>query len=259
MNEKYLVKAVEMRKSIRKFSMRPLDEDKTGEIMNMIKTLIPLDATIETEVHLVPEEGVKGLMAIKAPHYLLFFSEKKPNDLENAGFMVQQMDLALSLAGIGACWLGVAKPAPAFTKASRLPYVVALALGKASEPLHRKSKNEFKRKPLQEIYSGLKQHHDLAEAVRLAPSGTNSQPWRLVAETDVIHGFRIKAGWLKGLLYERLNRMDMGIALLHLWLAVRACGRETRVSFSQPDLMSPPKNSVHEWSLHMADAQEVAE
>jgi len=37
--------------------------------------------------------------------------------------------------GIGACWLGAAKPGEKMESA--LPYVIALAFGKPAEPLHR--------------------------------------------------------------------------------------------------------------------------
>ncbi len=44
-------------------------------------------------------------------------------------------------------------------------------------------------------------------------------PGFFVEKENVLSAFCVKKGTLKALFYDRLNRMDMGIALCHLWIA----------------------------------------
>lgn len=228
-----LYPAMFKRKSVRKFQQEALDERMIQSILERAKEFIALDVTIKTDMQSMGSGSVKGLFSIKAPHYLLFFSEEKDGYLENAGFILQQMDLLLSASGIGSCWLGLAKPTDKNLKNSALGYVVALAIGKPSEPLHRQSEAEFKRKVLKEIVKG-ETHASIMEAVRLAPSGTNSQPWFFVEKENILRAFCVKKGILKALFYDRLNRIDMGIALCHLWIAATHHGYQA--DFFQEDL-----------------------
>lgn len=227
-NEVMLAETIEKRKSVRKYDMKPLPEQLQQEIREMAGKLQPLNAAIETDIHLLSEGAVKGLLTIKAPHYLLFFSQEAPESLLNAGFMLQQMDLYLSARGLGACWLGMAKPQKAFTSISALPFVIAMSVGMPSEPVHRQGVGEFQRKPMETMMTG-SHHEDLVAAAWLAPSATNSQPWQFQTDFGVIRVFRGKPGVMKAWLYDRLNQVDMGIALCHLWLAATAGGYHPRL------------------------------
>lgn len=231
--------AIFKRKSSRKFTQERVQEEKIQSILQSIEELTPLENDIKTEIKIMDADSMKGLLAIKAPHYVLFYSEEKPNDLENAGFLLQQVDLMLSDMGIGSCWLGLGKPTEKAVGKDGMNYVIALAIGPTSEPVHRQSKAEFKRKKMEEIYQG-SHFSSIMEAVRLAPSGTNSQPWFFVEEENTLHAFCAKKGKLKAMLYERINRMDMGIGLCHLWLAGLAEGYEVdlfrEVSEKEPTL-----------------------
>ncbi len=250
-----LYPAIFKRKSVRRFQQEKLDEETLRELMENTTKLTSLDSNIKTEFKLMDSGSVKGLLSIKAPHYLLFFSEDKEGHLINAGFLMQQMDLLLSSLGIGACWLGLAKPTDKKLKSSGMPFVISLALGKPSEPAHRESRSEFKRKKLSEIFQGEK-YASLMEAVRLAPSGTNSQPWYFVEKDNVIHAFCIKKGKIKALLYERMNQIDMGIALCHLWVAAIHDGMQIdffRASLTEEEI---PKNYTYTYSAKILEGGE---
>ena len=59
----------------------------------------------------------------------------------------------------------------------------------------------------------------LMEALRLAPSATNSQPWFFLHEGDVMHAYRVIHGPVRQRMLGRFNQMDMGIALAHLYVS----------------------------------------
>jgi nitroreductase len=171
----------------------------------------PLYDNIKTEYKII-EGNAKGLFAVKAPHYLTISSEVKDGYLTNVGFMFQQMDLYLQSIGLGSCWLGSAKPP--VKPEPPLEFVIMIAVGKPQGSIHR-NLSEFKRKLLSEISDTADKR---LEAARLAPSGINSQPWYFVSDGSIFHVYCEKHGVIKALIYERMNKIDMGIALAHLYV-----------------------------------------
>lgn len=199
------------RKSTRKFIMEPLEEGILCEIDEYIKTVLPLYYEIKIEYKIA--DAVKGLLSVKAPHYIIISSEKKPGYLENAGFVFQHVDLFLSRKGLGSCWLGMAKPAQ--KTEGHLDYVIAIAFGKPIESPFR-DMEQFKRKSLNEISKGFDERLICAQ---LAPSATNSQHWFFVCEEGRIHCYLKKLNVLQLKMYENMNRIDIGIAIAHLCIA----------------------------------------
>ena len=196
------------RKSIRKYDPAPLDAATLDMVREQITKIKPLYPDIRYSIKII--EKTKGLFNIKAPHYLVFESEKKEGAYENIGFIGQQLDLALSEAGIGTCWLGASKPTK--KDVSTVPSLICMSFGKPAEPLHR-TLSEFKRKSLSEISEG---NDERLEAARLAPSAMNAQSWYFIAESGKIHCYRKKANPLLGFVYEKMHTIDMGIALCHI-------------------------------------------
>ena len=196
---------IRKRKSIRKYDLAPLDTATLETVRAQIKKVKPLYPNIRYSIEITNK--TKGLLGVKAPHYLLFGSEGKEGSLENIGFIGQQMGLFFSEAGIGSCWLGSSKPGE--KEESTLPFVICMSFGKPAESLHR-SLSEFKRKTLTEISEG---SDPRLEAARLAPSGINTQSWFFVADNGKIHCYRKKA--LLGFM-DKMTCIDIGIALCHI-------------------------------------------
>ena len=199
---------IRKRKSIRTYDPAVLDETTLENVKAQIANIKPLYPDIRYSIEIVNK--TKGMFGIKAPHYLVFGSEEKEGSSENIGFIGQQMDLYLSGAELGACWLGMSKPED--KQVSGLPFVICMSFGKPGEPLHRDIK-EFKRKPLTEISEG---SDERLEAARLAPSGVNSQNWYFIAENGKIHCYRKKPGAFLGFMISKLGSIDIGIAICHI-------------------------------------------
>lgn len=219
------------RKSIRHYNETPLDDARLEEILQYSQTLTPLFPEIKTAFGVIKGESVSGLFAIDAPQYLAFYSEEKEGHYLNAGFLMQQMDLYLSAVGLGACWLGMAKPK--MKEKDGLAFIMMFAFGEPTQTLHRGAVAEFKRKPLAEISEGSDAR---LEAVWLAPSATNAQPWFFSCADGAIDVFRVKLNPVKAAVFDRLNLIDSGIALCHLKVATEHAGKA--FSFAQ----TPGKN-----------------
>jgi len=94
----------------------------------------------------------------------------------NAVFLLQQVDLYLSAKNLASCWLGMAKLAKGVpTLMNGLEFVIMLAFGNTTEPIHRANTFDFKRHDLSAI-SSVAGADELLEPVRLAPSASNTQP-----------------------------------------------------------------------------------
>lgn len=98
------------RKSIRKYDLTKLDAETLDRMRDQIGKVTPLYPNIRYCAE-IANTSKWSFTGVKAPHYLLFGSEDKDGAIENIGFIGQQMSLFLSEAGIGSCWLGMAKPA----------------------------------------------------------------------------------------------------------------------------------------------------
>lgn len=238
------------RKSIRKYDMNPLDNKILTDISEKIADLKQMYPDIKTEIKLVTEKDVKALMQIKAPHYIMVFSEAKEGYLTNIGFMLQQMDLYLSANGIGSCWQGMPRPTKEILHSSKLEFVIVLAFGKPSEPLYRVSTDEFKRKSLGGI-SNARDAAELLEPVRLAPSGINSQPWFFTGTTSRLNAYCAKTNIIKAIIYEKMNKVDMGIGLCHLWIAAKNIGREVEFIKDSAAKNNPPSGYYYNTTIEI--------
>ncbi len=238
MTNSQLYETIFKRKSVRKFDMAPLDTAVITEVKNYAAGLKSLDERIKHEFIFLTSGDVKGLFPIKAPHYVCFYSEKKEGYLMNAGFLMQQMDLYFSASKMGSCWLGTAKPSKNLPeRKDDMEFVIMIAFGNPKESLHRANIGEFKRKNMAEI-TDLTGMDELLEPVRLAPSSNNLQPWYLNGASDEITVNRKNLNVIIAPIYNKLNQIDIGIALLHLWLSLDHQGR---TSAFEPKKAEAPK------------------
>lgn len=213
-----LYKAIFRRKSVRKYKAEALPKEAQEGILKKTAALRALRPKTPVAFRVLSEKQVKGMVPAKAPHYLAVYAESEPMAQMNAGFMLQQMDLWFSSQGLGSCWLGMPNPAPEAATCDGLPFVIMLAFGVPAEKAQRENAEEFRRKSIEEItdISGIPA---LAEALRLAPSGVNRQPWFLTGSNFAPRLCSKKNNILQKALFGDLPHIDMGIALCHLWLA----------------------------------------
>ena len=75
MDNQDLYAAIFKGKSVRKYDLTPLADNLFTKISDYVAGLQPLDATIETEMKFVFQKEVHNLLPIKAPLYVVAFSE----------------------------------------------------------------------------------------------------------------------------------------------------------------------------------------
>ena len=207
-----LFEAIARRKSCRSYTGQPFDSGQLDEIRKAIDGFEPLYPDVPLAYRFATE--TKGLFRIEAPHYLIVSGQGKDGESENAGFIYQQLVLWFDTRDIGSVWLGKTRDVEQNPNGKD---IITIAFGQPKETAHR-SESEFKRKPIGEITNA--PEDPCIQAVHMAPSGMNLQPWYLEKADDKI------------LLYEQVLRppvslaykktaVDMGIALCHYAIACK--------------------------------------
>ena len=92
--------------------------------------------------------------------------------------------------------------------------MIPISFGRSDDITRELSK--FKRKELSEISDF--EDEKLIPA-QLAPSAINSQPWYFKHVNDGFDVYQVKQNILKRQIIEKLNMIDMGIALAHMYLS----------------------------------------
>ena len=204
------------RKSVRKYTDTAVNADTVASIARFLAEAKPLYPDIKVRVEILPRSKVHSLFKWTPPQAIAFYSEEKDGYLENAGFLLQQVDLYLHSIGLGSCWLGMGKP----NVKADVPleegwkFVIMLAFGYPAEEIARGT-DGFNRNTLAEISD---RADERLEAARLAPSAINSQPWYFTHEGETLHAWQSQKGMLRAAMLGRMNQIDMGIALAHLYV-----------------------------------------
>lgn len=204
------------RRSVRSYTGQLVDEPLLEEVRAFAAGMKPLYPDIRVRWEIVDRAQVRCILPWITPQVISIFTEEREGAYENVGFLFQQLDLYLQSRGLGACWLGMGRPGRGVeTKGEDgLLFAMMLAFGHPKDGTMRAGAADFRRKAMSSISD---QEDLLLEPARLAPSSINSQPWYFSHERDVIHVFCVKQGLLKPVLGD-MNRMDVGIALAHLYV-----------------------------------------
>ncbi|MDO5848738.1 MAG: nitroreductase family protein [Methanobrevibacter sp.] len=208
------------RRSHRDYYQNIPEDETINEIKDFILNAKPLYPDIETYSVIIGNEDVSGPFRWKAPQYIAIFSEKKPGYLTNVGFIYQQVDLFLQSIGLGSCWLGMGKFKPKTEDIKDITkngeqFVILIGFGKVKGELYR-DESQFKRKNLNDISDSIDRKLEVA---RLAPSAINSQPWYFIHEDGYYSVYCKELNFIRRRILGNLNKIDIGIALAHLYIA----------------------------------------
>lgn len=217
-----LYTAIPQRRSCRKYDMQPLPTATMDEIQAAIASFTPLTPNCPLGWRITNQ--AKGLYHVPAPHYLIISGQGAAHEKEHAGFLFQQLALWLDDHDLGCVWLGEAKDA-----ISPQPNdIIAMAFGKTTDNVHR-TRDQFKRKPIAEITNA--PDDTCMQAVHIAPSGMNTQPWYFSQQGAQMLVYRQKLKPPISLVYK-CTEIDMGIALCHFAVACQELGKPFQFTFS---------------------------
>jgi nitroreductase len=246
---------IRRRVSCRSFDGRPLEnnmketlrtffrENTRGPFGNALRfELIDLTEAERAELKSLGTYGViKG-----ASLFIAGAVVKGARAMEDYGFGMERNILFATTLGLGTCWLGGTLNRAGFARKIALtPDEQMPAITPVGYPAEKRSLTDRafrfmaksdRRKPWAELFFDGRPGNPLAkenagaqgealEAVRIGPSASNRQPWRIVCEGTSCHFFLARTpGYDKMLGEIRLQEVDMGIALCHFELAASELG-----------------------------------
>ena len=195
-----------------------------------------------------------------ACYFLAGAIEDGPYALEDYGYVFEWVVLQLTALDLNTCWLGGTFRRSEFgaalqvSGAELVPAVspVGHAASKRSAVDHafRWAAGSKRRKPWSQLFfdGTLDTPLDPAlagrwgpvlDVVRMAPSASNKQPWRLVRDGERWHVLLARTPGYRNPLTPDLQRVDIGIALCHFELGAREQGLAGRFAISEPGLRLP--------------------
>lgn len=243
---------IERRKSVRSFSMEPLEQGIMDELVDFLSEQEMPVADVDWDFDTLPYTDMVSIGArepgVKAPHYLVLRAEKVVYSLQNSGYLGALASLWFAARGLGSCWQGnitISEDYP-----DTLTFVAAIAFGKPEEEPLRGGADEFDRADLSKMTMGDIEGEKklIAEAVRLAPNSMNRQPVNLMSVDGKIHIFR-KHVLLNNPAVAYPQCIDAGVAMGHIAVAADALGKTVEFAPSSPT----PKwgNRVYQITAHV--------
>jgi len=196
-------------------------------------------------------EELKGLGTYGFIHnatgFIIGASEESKNHLEDFGYLMERIILFSTDLGLGTCWLGGTFTRSKFAERISpnnneiIPAVTSIGYigGKPRkfDQRIRKSANADQRLPETDLFFDSKgnpltqeiadKYSSALEMVRLGPSASNKQPWRIVVDGESCHFYLQRTpGYRDNPYSERLKiadlqLVDIGIAMCHFEMTLK--------------------------------------
>lgn len=229
-----LEEVIKNRKSVRSYSGQVLKKEHVDSINQYIATLEqPFGGNARIEListnsdNKVVKLGTYGVIS-DAKDFLTLVYEPGPLAEQNAGYLFEQVVLFCTSLGLGTCWLGGTLKKSDFAKQIQIKkneiFSIVSPVGypgekmRFLEKLMRAGAKSNNRKPFETLFFDNKfeiplkpenahKYYEPLEMMRLAPSASNSQPWRVIKSNNRFHFYdHIKS---------RFSAIDIGIGLCH--------------------------------------------
>lgn len=246
---------IKSRKSERNFSNKDIKKEELESIIKDINSFKgPFKDSIRIELivndkDVNPSEEKLGTYGVikGAKYYLATIVDREEQSLFELGYVVEKAILYLLENNLGTCWLGGTFKRNkfgekiSFSEDEYLPIVVPFGYTKEkmriTDRVVRLVASSDKRKnwdelffyenadnPLSKDLAGV--YETALEAVRLGPSASNKQPWRII---KTIEGFEFylkpTQGYSDKISYN-IQEVDIGIAMCHFELVATEQGQQ---------------------------------
>ena len=257
---KPVVELISQRYSCRTYLEEPIEHELQRRLSEFADGLGPgpfggrarfqLVAAAEEDSKALRQLGTYGFIK-SATGYLVGATQDGEEKLEDFGFLMEKLVLFATDLGLGTCWLGGTFTKSSFAQkiAARpdelIPSVAAVGYcarkPRAVDRLIRRGADGDRRLPFERLFfderfanpysSATAGEYALPlEMVRLAPSASNRQPWRMIRLDNRWHFYLQRTPGYRESFLNRiftqadLQRVDMGIAMCHFELTAREQG-----------------------------------
>jgi nitroreductase len=249
---------IRRRTSWRTYNGEKISTEERQSLISFLSSINPLFGS-ELRFPLVDyESGTQKLSTYgfikNACHFIVGGVKPGNLNIEDYGYSLEKIILYVTSLGLGTCWLGGFNKQNFYktldlSESEVMPAVTPVGYTQKNRGTFGKlvryiagSKN---RKPWSELFfkpnfSPLTKEDagifaKPLEMVRLGPSASNGQPWRIVVNDDSAHFYsKTRNG------YETMVRLDMGIALCHFDLTINETGINGEWIIQDPKIHHTP-------------------
>jgi nitroreductase len=254
---------IRQRYSCRTYDNRPIGLDRRRPLEEYMRLIGngPLGSPLRFRLLAAGEEDREALRGLTtyglirgATGFVLGAVGAAERDMEDFGYAGEQIVLLATGLGLGTCWLGGTFGRSRFAERlglrpeERMPCAVAVGIPAGRRGLidrvTRLGAGSDRRLPWQRLFfegdwdtpldeEAAGAYRTPLEMVRLAPSASNRQPWRVLRQGQAWHfclqrtpGYHRVSEPMSG--GSDLQRVDIGIAMCHFELTARELGLEGR-------------------------------
>ncbi len=227
-----IIEAIKERRSVRSYNGESLSPDQISELKNTIESIdSPFGGNVSIRLQSFDmKDGFRpstyGMIKGASDFFLLGIKNDK-NSALTAGFKFEQVVLKAWQMGLGTCWIAATFKGTDFDRGEVWPdgeeLKVICPVGVAAKQSLREKATRIalgskNRKPYDKLffnnnfetpYKMTDRFGEALEMLRLAPSSTNSQPWRALVCGDTIHFYYIPK--------SPASVLDCGIGICHFY------------------------------------------
>lgn len=270
-----ITEIIRQRYSCRTYLARSIQAETRRQLQNALTALdrspfgscsrFELVAATEEDTQILRGLGTYGFIK-HAAGFIVGAVEQGDKALEDYGYVMEGHILTATGLGLGTCWLGGTFTKSKFAKKIKaagyeiIPAVTAI--GYAAEDSYardsiRRQVRATERLPWETLFFSEQWGRPLLpeaageyvtplDMVRLGPSASNKQPWRIIKMDNTWHFYLQRTqGYGRGSLMftllrlADLQRVDLGIAMSHFELTARELGLSGQWQIVEPDIALP--------------------
>lgn len=278
-----MIETIQTRRSCRTYGDKRIEPEKISELRLFLASnrkspfggrvrflLLDFDELEKAELKRLTTYGViRG-----ARQFIAGAVAKQEKAMEDYGYGMEKNILKATSMGLGTCWLGGTFGRGGFADrigladGEWLPAITPVGYSgekrSAVERMFRWVAASDKRKPWHELFylrdiGTLLEREDAGvyetplESVRLAPSASNKQPWRIIRDggRNAFHFYLKRTpGYEKMFKEIRLQNVDMGIAMSHFELSAGELGITGEWQVRNPPINAGAMEYVASWIAH---------
>jgi Putative TM nitroreductase len=278
-----IIETIKIRKSYRTYSNEAIEPEKISELRQFLasntKTLFGSKVHFQlidfNELEISELKNLTTYGVIKgARQFIVGTVEKQSMAMEDYGYCMERNILKATSMGLGTCWLGGTFKRSGFadkisiSDGELLPVIspVGYSRDKRSvvDRIFRMFASSDKRKPWNELFY----LHDTdnflddqnsgrfdtpLECVRIAPSASNKQPWRIIKGRDQnsFHFYLKRTPGYENIVKDiKIQNVDMGIAMCHFDLSAKELGLKGDWNVNSPQIKSDDMEYIVSWIAH---------
>lgn len=257
-----IAELVKARRSVRTFDAREVSEEDIKKLSDFFgQAENPYNIPVEFRLLDAKKQQLKCPVVSGASLYVGVKAPRVPNAEVAVGYSFEVLVLYAQSVGIGTVLIGGTMDRAAFERAMELgenemmPCISPLGYTakkmSVRESMMRKAVKADRREPFDTLFFDGSFDVPLTkekagklfaplEAVRLAPSAVNKQPWRVVADKDAVHFYLNHSRGFTSESAGDMQKIDMGIALCHFVLSAKENGLNVRFVTEKPDISTKP-------------------